>query len=184
MTASVALEGPEVLEFELDAPGEIEVRLEEGSYGLTMEAPGFDAVTTTVAIWGDTVQNVDLYSDQPVALSGYVARGAERVQGARVTLIGDRIAVPAVADSETDGTYLIDALPAGTYDVRVAFGSEWAVERSGVELLSDTELNFVLPVPNEERDVTTTRSLCASAPTSHGLAWGLALALVALRRRR
>ena len=184
VTATATLDGPEQLDFEIDVPGEIDVELLEGTFALTLEAAGFDTIETSVAVWSDSATHLELYPEAQVTLSGYVALGSGRLSDADIVVSGGRLTVPIATQSGDDGVYAVENLPSGFYDIRVSFDGGWAMERSGVELLTDTELNFSLPLPGEERDVTTTRTLCASSPGTTGALWGILLALLAARRRR
>jgi MYXO-CTERM domain-containing protein len=180
---TVALTGPEDLEFALDAPGSIDVELQEGTYSGEFTAVGFDPVVRGAAVLGASEVHVALFPDQSVTFSGYVALGPSRLEGADIIVSGSRLSVPAQETSGADGLFAFEELPAGFYDVRVSFDGGFPAERREVDMLGDTEINFSLPLVVEERDVTTSRSFCASG-RSGGAVWLAGLALLALRRRR
>jgi hypothetical protein len=183
VSVAVVLEGPEVVEFALDAPGSIDVEVQEGVYEARFEALGFDPLTTQVVVLRANFLQASIFPDTPVTFSGHVALGRGRLSGADIVVSGSRLGVSAQTTSGVDGLFEMSDLPAGIYDVRVSFEGGWPAERSDVDMLGDTSMNFSLPLVVDEREVMTSRSFC-SAGRAGGELWMAALGLLALRRRR
>ncbi len=182
-TVAVTLEGPESLEFVVDAPGSMDIEVKAGTYAVSLVADGFDPVATSVAVLSDSELSSSLYPSTPVQFSGQVMLGPNQLPGADIVITGSRSSAPIVAESGDQGLFTIEGIPAGFYDIEVSYGGGWMAERDSVDLLGDTEMAFVLPVLDEERTIETTQSACSAAPAS-GVSWFAALGLVAWMRRR
>jgi hypothetical protein len=100
--------------------------LAAGSYRLTVNAAGgfvpFEAVEPIVVSTGVPITGVDAVLTRGATISGLVtSTDGSSVDGASVTIHGADRSIVNAAGVAADGTYTIDALPAGEY--RLAFGA-------------------------------------------------------------
>lgn len=157
-----------------------------GAYVVMVSADGFDAWSRDLVVEGDLDVVATLFPAADVTFDGVVADDAgSPLVGATVTIDGERIDAPQSATTDAEGAYAFEGVPAGFYDVRVSADSFRPVERTGVDVLGPASMAFTLVDASPAPDVERTRSLtCASAAPTGSIAWGLAFALLAARRRR
>lgn len=110
-----------------DEAGAFVAKLNAGSYALRLRAPGYAEATETIEIAGDLT--IDLVLHPASSIHGTVvhADGAPAA-GARVS-VGRRRAEPSTLFTGDDGSFSVEGLPAGEFDVRAAT----ATEAGGVE---------------------------------------------------
>lgn len=161
-----------------------------GTWGITLSAPGFDAISETLVVAGDRDLTRALFPAADVMLDGTVGTAdGSPLEGASVRVSGERLAVPRTASSDADGRFTFEALPAGYYDVEVSPEDGVRMVRSDVDVLADASLVFMAPDAAARAEIDKRRTLsCTSAGSVGTWSWlgalAAAYAFVGPRRRR
>lgn len=89
--------------------------LAPGRFSLIAEADGYGSTSTTaaVALAGTANKPITLVVSARTSIAGHVMMGGKPVAGARIAVAGGALLLPRGSYSQTDGSFVLDGVPAG-----------------------------------------------------------------------
>ncbi len=163
--------------------------VDHGAYLVRVDAPGFAPAAREVVVAGPRSVAISIYPASSVTLRGRVeASSGGAVAGASVNAVGlgDHLfGIVPYGETDADGDFSLEAIPAGYYRVSIDAAGYRALVLSRVDALGDSEINVRLVDTSEVPAVEETRGCATAGRGWRGSpAWSLALVAVAARRRR